>query len=104
MNRKEIIAVDIDGVLTLTSELNDYGRVSFEDLKKQYFEVKPNLKIIKAVNNLYKNYEIILYTSRNDYFREITKKWLKKYKVKYHNVVFNKLYYDYIIDDRAITI
>jgi len=103
MNNK-IIAVDIDGVLTTKTELNDYGKLSFEELKKQYASVKPNTKIITLINNLAENNNIIIYTSRNDYFHNLTVKWLKKHNVRYHHIIFNKPYFHYIIDDRALFI
>lgn len=99
---RKILAIDIDGVITLESELNDYGKVSFKTLMKKYYEAKPNKEMIKRINRAKKNYFILLYTSRNDYFRTITKRWLRENNVKYDEIVFNKPYYHYIIDDRAL--
>jgi len=100
----KIIAVDIDGVLTVNKELNDFGKISFDKLKKLYSKVKPNTFIIKEINRLAKTNKILLFTSRNDYFMDLTIKWLTDNKVKYHHIIFNKPYYNYIIDDRALFI
>lgn len=102
MITNKIVAVDIDGVLTVNKELNDYGKISFDELKKLYYAAKPNPFMIKEVNRLAKTNKIIIFTSRNDYFFDLTVKWLEKYKVKYHQIIFNKPYYHYIIDDRAL--
>jgi hypothetical protein len=86
---KKIIFIDIDGIIT--NETKGFN----------YKYRTPNLENIEIINKLFDNNKIILYTSRylRDYF--ITKKWLKKYKVKYHKIIFNKYKYDIFIDDKS---
>lgn len=87
------IAVDLDGILTIETE-------GFGDAI--YAERSPNLKNIEAVNQLYDNgHVVIIFTSRFSIDRFVTINWLQKYNVKYHSIIFNKLQYDAIIDDKS---
>lgn len=83
---KKVNAVDIDGILC-------------ED-KQQYSKRKPLKKNINKINKL--DGYIVLYTSRLEIDRDITIKWLKKNKVKYHSLIMNKLPYSLLIDDLSI--
>lgn len=83
------IAVDIDGVLTNEVEGWDY-------LKRT-----PNLINIDCINKLYNNHEIILFTARKIDDLQITIRWLSAYDIRYHHIVFDKLKYDVIIDDKS---
>ena len=87
MRHTNIIAVDIDGIIT--QEKNLAG------------EEVPNQFNIDKINSLYSNNIIILYTSRDISLRYQTINQMKKFGVKYHDIVFNKLQYDIIIDDKA---
>lgn len=84
------IFVDIDGILTKETKGHDYKNRT------------PNYENIRRTNSLFPKHKIILYTSRywRDYF--VTKKWLKKYRVKYHKIIFRKPKYDLLIDDKSI--
>ena len=88
-NPVKIYAVDFDGVLSLEGKPWDLG--------------KPNTKVIREVNRLYNegNY-IIIYTSRPEEDYDKIYKWLLDNGVKFHKIVTGKLYYDYIIDDKAV--
>ncbi|HPM11006.1 MAG TPA: hypothetical protein PK941_11235 [Paludibacter sp.] len=87
------IAVDLDGILTI--ETSGFG----DDV---YAKRSPNLKNIKAINQLYKQGHIItIFTARYSLDRAVTISWLKKYNIKYNNIIFDKLKYDAIIDDKA---
>jgi hypothetical protein len=87
------IAVDLDGILTVETE-------GFGD--DAYAKRSPNLKNIEAINQLYDNGHVItIFTSRFSIDQIVTINWLKKYGVKYHHIVFNKLQYDAIIDDKS---
>jgi len=44
-------------------------------------------------------YEIVIYTARDEYFRDVTERWLKRCGVNYDRVHFNKLFYHTILDD-----
>jgi len=97
------IAVDIDGVLTNTRKGFTWQKSTPEQIEKFYKGVKPNPCVITTVNKYYSmGYIIKIFTSRDEWFRGITEKWLKKNKVKYNALHMNKLYYDFIIDDKAL--
>ena len=96
------IAVDIDGTIV-------------EDKPSdQIFEAKGLPEMIKFVNQLFdEGHTIIIYTARGmrrlkgqahlipfEYF-EKTKKQLDECGIKYHSLVFGKLDYDILIDDKA---
>ncbi|MBN1467709.1 MAG: hypothetical protein JW924_03205 [Fusobacteriaceae bacterium] len=59
-------------------------------------------KFIKVINELYENHTIIIYTHRSEKCKVETIKWLKKYKVKYHKIKFNKPRWDLLIDDKTL--
>ena len=99
------IVFDLDGVIC--------------ELKKpseSYGEVKPKLDVIKLVNQLHSNGDyIIIHTGRhmrtcNGKVDEVIKKvgkitedWLKKWNVKYDELIFGKPYADMYIDDLGLT-
>jgi len=87
------IAIDIDGVLTVETE--GFGEAA-------YLNRTPNQKMISYVNYLYARGEhIILFSSRFEVDRLITKTWLLKHGVKYHELILSKPQYNIIIDDKA---
>ena len=96
----KIFCIDIDGVI-ITNEGHD---------------TNPNIsngkvieKNVKLINKLYDagNY-IKLYTSRGQWTKldwaQKTYSELRNANLKYHEIVFNKPYADYYIDDKHITI
>ncbi len=86
------IAVDIDGVLTLETEGHDYKNRT------------PNPVTIRMINQLFDvGFNIILYTSRMKRDQFVTEEWLKTYGVKYHTLVLQKLQYDILLDDKAVS-
>jgi len=88
------IFFDIDGVLTIETEGYSEG---------EYANRTPNERTIAMVNMFYhQNYKITLYTARHSEDREITEYWLKKYEVKYHDLIFDKPHYDLLIDDKVM--
>ena len=104
-DKKIRIAVDIDNTITEEESFGDIWKISPEDLLYKYSKAKPNKKAIKIVNKLYeKDYIVFLYSSRNDLYQRITKKWLDKNNVMYHYFLMNKPYYDFLLDDKAINL
>ena len=102
MKKKITLCFDIDNVICITKN-NDYQKST------------PNNKAIKKINRLYNNgHEIKIFTGRfmgrnNDNIKKakrqgykMTKKQLKKWKVKYHKLIFGKPSYDLFIDDRSL--
>ena len=96
------LCFDLDNVICSTKS-NDYKNA------------KPNKKAISLINNLHKKkFKIIIFTARfmgrtnNNKTKaillgyELTKKQLKKWKVKHNKLIFGKPSYDLIIDDKAV--
>ncbi len=91
------ICFDIDGVIALLSPNNDYNLS------------KPNIEMIKKVNELYDNGNyIILFTARGsetgiDWYN-ITKEQLISWGVKFHEFHTGKPNADFYIDDKNVLI
>jgi len=97
MKDSKIFCFDIDGVIMTIVDNNNYRKAL------------PIEKMIKTVNLLYdKGHYIILHTARGSLIKKnwesVTKNQLKKYKVKYHELIFNKPGADYYIDDKMLSI
>jgi hypothetical protein len=92
-----VIAVDIDGVIALNENLPMCKRKP------------PNIDIYQLLDKfIMRGYNVILYTSR-DISRKIeTEDWLFEVGIlkntHYHDIVYNKMKYDFIIDNKAINI
>lgn len=131
------IAIDVDGVLANTVEailpiintgysknLNytDINEFSFpiEDthigkiiMNELYFNeqftlnIKPYKNVSKIITKLYKNYTIVILTSRPIKSDLQTKKWLEKYKIPYnyyinsYGCIKGEFNWDILIDDCA---
>ena len=100
--KKKIICFDLDNTLCVTKSNN-------------YKQSKPIQKNIKIVNSLFeKGYFIKIFTARfmgrnNDDLvlakksgYKFTIEQLKKWKLRYHKLIFGKPAYDILIDDRAL--
>jgi len=97
------IAIDIDNTIVELKPSNEI------------FEAKAIKEMVEFVNKLYDlGHEIIIYTARgmtklngqahlipNEYFIK-TKNQLDDIGIKYHSLVFGKLNYDLLIDDKAV--
>ena len=82
---------------------------------RQWDDAKPNTKLIKRTNQLYdEGWQIDIFTARGSLscktrkdaekkYRSQIEKWLKKHKVKYHMLSFDKPLGAYYIDDKAFT-
>ncbi len=98
----KIICFDIDNTLCIT--------------KKNFYKTsKPYKPAIKKINLLFdKGYFIKLFTSRfmgrsNEDIKKakkrglaMTRLQLKKWRVKYHKLIFGKPSYDLLVDDKCI--
>jgi uncharacterized HAD superfamily protein len=85
----DTVAVDIDGILTNETDGHEYGNRT------------PNLAAIKLLNVLHQYVRIVLYTARYPEDRDITVAWLKSWNVHYDDIVFGKVKYTWIVDDRS---
>ena len=98
---KKIICFDCDGVICRTIG-NDYSKS------------KPIKKNIKKINQLYKSYYIKIFTARfmgrskenvamaRRRGRNLTLKQLKKWGVKYNQLIMGKPSFDLYIDDKNL--
>jgi histidinol phosphatase-like enzyme len=103
LNRKhKIYCFDMDGVICSTPG-------------NHYRSSKPIKKAIKKINEIYsRGYRIIIFTARfmgrsneNAFLAKkkgytFTYSQLKKWKVKFHKLIFGKPSFDFIIDDKSI--
>ena len=89
--------MDLDGVIT-----QDTGGWTSD----YYSSCSPNMETISLMKELkQKGYKIIIYTSRLENEVKIeTLQWLKKYDVPYDAIHFDKPLYDYMVDDKNVTI
>jgi hypothetical protein len=87
MQHIRIIAVDIDGIITQEKNVTE--------------KEVPNQININKINLLFDSNVIILYTSRDISLKYQTINQMKEFGVKYHDIIFNKLQYDVIVDDKA---
>ena len=98
----KILCFDIDNVICKTK-------------KKNYKNSKPNKRAIKKINQLYdQGYIIKIFTGRymgrnNENVSKAKKQGyrmtidqLKKWKIKYHRLIFGKPSFDLFIDDKAL--
>ena len=82
-NKKMNIMIDIDGTVS-------------EDIPNEksnlFILADPLPNAVESVNELYRdsNNTITFFTSRTEKHRDVTKKWLKKYGFKYHQLLMNK--------------
>lgn len=103
----KIIAIDLDHTICNTPK-------DQESTRELYSNASPMLDNINYVNKLFDlGHRIIIYTARGqkscggympeiiDKYYSTTVEWLKKNNVKYHELVFGKIYYDILIDDKA---
>ena len=93
-----IIGIDLDGVI---AKDNDGGWTS-----DYYSSCKPNTEVVDLMKKLSNNgHKIIIYTSRlSNEVKKVTVEWLQKYDVPYDAIHFDKPLYDYMVDDRALSI
>lgn len=108
-NKLKRIAFDLDETLCFKTE-------KFTGIET-YYSCEPIKKNIEKLNQLYANGKyIIIYTSRgmslfNQDIKEIekhlgpiTRKNLRDWNVNYNELIFGKLEYDLLIDDKAINV
>lgn len=97
------LSIDIDGVLSkkLKWSIGD----SYLRKKSMFLKIAPNKGAIKKLNKLYDAGNIIiLNTSRLWHDYDVTVKWLKKWKVKYHTLIMAKPLADYYLDDKNLSL
>jgi uncharacterized HAD superfamily protein len=90
---QRLIAVDLDGTLTVESCWTE----------EECLIATPRKDMIDYVNKLYNEREhIVIWTARRDCLRHATEYWLSKNGVHYHTLDMSKLPAHLYIDDKAI--
>ena len=92
----KIFSIDIDGVIGVAKEINDWD---FSNMGNH----KVNRGVIDKINLLFgEGHTIILHTGRDECNRDFTEKWLFINGVKFHRLIMDKPKCDFYVDDRAI--
>lgn len=79
----KIFIIDIDGTIC--------ENVRNEEGLDRMAEAKPLHGSIERINELYEEgHYICFFTARTDEHKKVTEKWLEKYGVKYHQILYNK--------------
>lgn len=87
----KIYMFDMDG--TICTEEKTFSRAL----------AKPLEGAVKTINALYEaGNHIIIFSARGWIEYEVTKDWLDRYGVKYHQLILGKPFADIYVDDRAI--
>lgn len=94
IGRLKTYCIDIDGTICTNTE-------------GSYKEAKPHLERISQVNKLYDNgSKIIYFTARGSTtgidWSKVTSAQLDEWGCKYHELIFNKPFADYYIDDKSL--
>lgn len=85
------IIIDLDG--TICTEEKTFSRSL----------AKPLPKAVETINSFYKEgHTIIIYSARTWAEFEMTREWLKKNNIKFHQLMLGKPIGDIWIDDRSI--
>lgn len=89
---KLVYCFDIDGTITVETEGWDYAVRT------------PKRDMIHHINKLYigGQHEIVLWTSRLEIDETVTREWLMKHGVLFHELVFGKPFFDKYICDKAV--
>ena len=77
--------------------------------EKDYSKAKPDLKMIEKINRLWDTgHRIIFYTARGQTtgidWTHVTEKQLSIWGVRYDNLIMNKPFADFYVDDKAINV
>ena len=91
MRRPKLIAVDLDGTLTLSEAWTE----------EECLNAPPNRQNIRKLNELAKDNFIIIFTARKDEFISATLEWLREHGVRFDAISNRKTPADIYIDSRA---
>ena len=79
----KIFVIDIDGTIC--------ENVRNEEGVGRMADAKPYTDSIKRINEFYdQGHYVCFFTARTDEHKQVTEDWLRKYNVKYHQVIYNK--------------
>ena len=108
MLKKKLFCFDLDGVICKNKKYKNSNLIN-------YNKSEPIRDAVKTINILYDSgHTIVIYTARGmtryngnvsfvkKKLSKLTINSLKLWNLRYHKLVFGKIYYDFIIDDKAI--
>jgi hypothetical protein len=108
MSKKKLLYFDLDGAIYKNNKYKNSNLINHN-------KSKPILNAAKVINEFYNSvHKIVIYTAsgmtRYDGNISLVKKKLSKliinslksWNLRYYKLVFGKIYYDFIIDDKAI--
>jgi hypothetical protein len=80
---KKIFLIDVDGTIC--------ENIRNEEGQERMKNAAPIASSIKAINKLYNlgNY-ICFFSARTDEHEQVTREWLERHRVKYHQLILNK--------------
>jgi uncharacterized HAD superfamily protein len=106
MKPQKTICFDLDGTLTLEDlTVEEFKKMNFEDYQNYISNLTPNKKMQRVMENLFAHGDkIMIYTTRQEGFREATEIWLKTHNFIYHQLHMAKPPFDYYIDKNAISL
>ena len=79
------------------------GTICSKEKPENYSKATPNQSMIQKINELYDKGNIIyLFTSRHMDKERTTKKWMKRYNVRYHHIFFGKPVAEIYVDDLSV--
>ncbi len=93
LSRRRRIGIDLDNTLCVGKHWTT---------EKECLEAEPIPEMIKAVNELFKDDFIVIYTARQNWLMNATYDWLDKNNVRYHAVSNKKVSFDLLIDDTVL--
>jgi len=88
---REVVVVDVDGVLTVETDGRDYARRT------------PRAFAARSLERLAKEHWVVLHTARPESDRKVTEAWLERHGMAYHGLLMNKPSAGLLVDDLSRT-
>jgi len=97
----KLIVIDIDGTICPEDDFTNVDKKKF-DWETYYNNLVPYPEAVNKINKLFNKNVIVFHTSRRHKEDSITTiLWLKKYKIKYDDIKFDKPRGDIYLDNNA---
>jgi hypothetical protein len=94
----KIIAFDLDGTLTVGSATDHEDRTGTYAFRRPDFGMRDRMR-----RSYESGWTVVIFTGRPEGDRPLTENWLYANNFLYHYLFMGKIYYSYLIDDRART-
>ncbi len=93
-NDRPDVIVDIDGTLADSKAFQDFLKSKPKNWKEFFGHAEdylPRTEVIEKVKELSKDNNIVLVSGRNEEYKDVTVRWLKKYDVPYQLLLMRKI-------------